>query len=276
MKNPSQLKLLVNYLSQVEDTVSATNKKVEKDTRATISDVVALCLLHIKKNSNFTFSLLPKKAQEELRDLLSDYRKKVYDDIYSGSVKSYQLSNKLQKELFDMDFSRDAQDIDDYINKSYDNKTLKDRIATTTNNMTKEWEAFLAVALLSGGKKEQDIVNDIWVARKAPFAYLPLPKTTDLKTVWLAKEFHPGKGFAKSGLSQLNKMIEMAIIGMYHEGNYKAWKSMGAIGFRTMVTSSNPCSVCVDSMKVVHKDNPLPWHIRCKCISYPVMENSNK
>lgn len=278
MKQPTkeQLKLLVNYLSQAEDTVYETNRKVDKDTHATISDVVALCLLYIKKSNNFTFSSLPEKAQTKLMQLLSDYRKSIYDNIYWGSVKAYQLSSLLQKELGYVVQDTDVEEVDKYINQSYDNRTLKDRISITTSNMASEWEEFLAVSLLSGGKKVQDIVNDIWVNKKAPFAALPMTGSTDLKSVRLAKEFHPGKGFSKSGLSQLKKMSEMAVIGMYHEGNYLEWGKMGAVGYRTRVTSTNPCSVCVDSEKVVHKDNPLPYHPNCKCIAYMVFKENDK
>ena len=87
-----------------------------------------------------------------------------------------------------------------------------------------------------------------------------------------SKQKHYGRGYATNGISQLYVIEQQMILGIFNEANYNSWKNIPNFkGWRTAVTSKNPCQFCIDEQYRIHTDRPkLPFHAHCLCILYPV------
>lgn len=270
-----QQKLFIEYLVEAESIVTDNNKKVSKEAKDTAKDIIAICLLYGINISDFKYSKLPEKAKVELRAKLSDLRQSLFDTILDSSDQtkavSRLLNNALQLGGNDLDF-----DTKEYIERDISDKTIHHRINEQVNRFSFEIEAYIAIGIVAKLKAEK-ILDSIWNNRNAPFASQIVSdamKAGGFSAVRLAKEYHPNRGFSSSAVKQLERIGEMTIMGVYHKYNSLFWGTLGKnVKYRTVVTSNNPCAVCIDSMRVVHDYNPLPYHCNCKCYAIPQFSN---
>lgn len=266
-----QQKLFIEYLIEAESIVADNNKKVSKEAKDTAKDIIAICLLYGINISDFKYSKLPEKTKVELRAKLSDLRQSLFDTILDSSERTKSVSRSLNNAL-ELGYNELDFDTKEYIERDIADKTIHQRINEQVNRFSFEIEAYIAIGIISKLKAEK-ILDSIWNNRNAPFASRIVSdamKAGGFSAVRLAKEYHPNRGFSSSALRQLERIGEMTIMGVYGKYNELFWTGLNKnVKFRTLTTSSNPCAICVDSQKVLHDYNPIPYHPRCQCVCYP-------
>lgn len=268
----SDINILIDYLSEAENIVAQNNKQINKESKQTALDIIALCILYGINIKDFKYSKLPEKAKKELRAKLGDLRNLVFNSILASSESTKTVSRSLNEALQlgenNMDF-----DTKEYIEREIADKTIHQRINDQVNRFSFEIEAYIAIGI-AAKLNDSKILDNIWNNRKAPFASGMVSNAMDkgaFSAVRLAKQYHPRRGFSNSAIKQMERIGEMSILGTYHEYNKTFWNSIGpGVKYKTIITSSNPCSICIDSQYVIHDDNQLPFHPNCQCIIFPI------
>lgn len=243
-------------------------KKETKDKAKKLSKDIIFSFMLTNSKSYKSINDLPKKQKDKILSLAENFRNEIYDDIYKYIKKSIDISIALNDDLGWEYVSLTDNGIKEYMERVYGDKTTKQRININTNRFIKVVETYLISEILSTSLKNTDkIVDDIqrkiWNNISSPYTVSFIPKD---------KIRHYGRGYATNGLSQLYVVEQQMILGMFNESNYNSWKRLPNFkGWRTIVTSRNPCQYCIDEQYITHINKPrLPFHAHCLCILYPI------
>lgn len=270
----AEQKLFIEYLLEAEDIVSLANKQINDESKRAAKDIIALCLLYGINIKDFKYDKLPEKAKEQLRAILSDLRQSVFSAILLSSESTKDVSRGLNEAVGhgDNDLELNTKD---YIERDIAGKTIHNRINEQVNRLSREFEAYIAIGI-AGKLSEGKILDSIWNNRKTPFVSRTVSdamKTGGFSAVRLSREYHPRAGFSTSALKQLERIGEMTIMQTYHHYNEMYWDTLGKnVKYKTQILSGNPCQICIDSQYVLHDYNPLPWHVNCKCVCFPLIK----
>lgn len=239
---------LEKYLKRAEAVTDSVQKKINKGAKDLSTDILALLLLYGKEN----FRDLPQSVRDKVNAKMANFRETVYGYIKDGENSAINVAKDLNKKLSIEDST---------LEYSQDDDGLKRRIATNTHYLGKEILAVAALAIAMGWKKGKAIetfaknLNKIY---RIPNIKIEAP--------------HRGRGYSTSAITQLGKSSRMAVLEAYHGYNGMLWASMGKGYFVTQTTSFAPCSYCVDAMSRRWVENPLPYHVHCRCVCWFVKE----
>lgn len=267
MINKEETSKIADYYFQVKRLAngikSSTRERAEKFSK----DLLAVFLLAGTKSFT-SISKLPDKQKEKVLEITNKFREDIYNDIYQYVLKSNELSRDLNDDLGWEYISMTDNGIKEYMERTYGGETTKQRININTNRFRTVVEVYLANTLLSSKTNNIEKITDevqkkIWNNISSPYNVSFIPPN---------KQRHYGRGYATNGISQLYVIEQQMILGIFNEANYNSWKNMPNFkGWRTAVTSKNPCQFCIDEQYRIHTDRPkLPFHAHCLCILYPV------
>lgn len=248
---------------------SQTKKRAEKLTKDILA---ALTLLDIKRFESI--SKLPDKSKEKVSELIKEFKDDIYSNLFNYVKASLDLSKQLNDDLGWEYISLSDNGVREYMERTFGDKTAKERININTNRLKMVVETYLLAEVLKGAiRSAQEVTNtvqkNIWNNISSPYTVPAIAKS-----VPASKIHHFGRGYATNGISQIYIVEQQMILGIFNEANYNSWKQLpGFKGWRTVVTSSNPCQFCIDESKFIHTILPqLPFHAHCLCIVIPVFD----
>lgn len=302
-------KQFYDYFSQTEDLTVSCKRKVAKFVKELTKEVVKIAVKQAVKvgklgrdeinAGKFKISMLPDAEKEKVRSKINDFKEKVFAETFASCKEARDLSIsantkagiiEFDKQAFQANFMGDWGDdtielLDDngiyeFMNRDDYGKTFKERLNINTNRYLKVVDAFLLIGLSKSNVRDSienitdRIINSINDNRKAP--YKSSLYTNAVKDRILSGDImpHPGTGFSVNGLTQIDKVIQMMILGTFDESNYTIWEQSGLfLGWQSVVTSRNPCQFCIDQQFKIMKTRPVErWHTNCMCIFLPVFK----
>lgn len=302
-------KELYDYFSKTEDLTVSCKRKVTKFVKELTNEVVKTAVKQAVKVDKlgrdtinvgtFKLSMLPDAEKEKVRSKINDFKEKVFAETFAYCKQARDLSIYANAGFGIIDYDKDSFDthfmgewgndkiklLDDngiyeFMTRDDYGKTFKQRLNINTNRYLKVVDAFLIIGLSKSSNNESvetisnRVINSITDNRKAP--YRSLLYTNAVKDGILSGDImpHPGTGFSTTGLDQIDKVIQMMILGVFDESNYTIWQQSGLfLGWQSVVTSRNPCQFCIDQQFKIMKTKPVErWHTNCMCIFLPVFK----
>lgn len=267
MINKEETSKIAGYYFQVKRLANGIKSSTKERAEKFSKDLLAVFLLAGVKSFK-SISKLPDSQKEKVLELTKKFREDIYNDIYQYVLESNKLSLELNDDLGWEYISMTDNGIKEYMERTYGGETTKQRINTNTNRFRAVVEVYLANTLLSIKTNNIEKITDevqkkIWNNISSPYNVSFIPPS---------KQKHYGRGYATNGISQLYVIEQQMILGIFNEANYNSWKNIPNFkGWRTAVTSKNPCQFCIDEQYRIHTDRPkLPFHAHCLCILYPV------
>jgi hypothetical protein len=238
-------------LNRIEDELKAVrgaSSLIEEATRK----IITISKKYKINPKNFRFSA-NKELKEEVDKVIKQLKYAIYDLIVGISV---------------YEFDKDNEDMLAFLNSTYFNKTLKERLGIYTNRLKFEIEAAIAAGLFLNNGIEK-ILKGITTHIKAPYTNPDIISSfgkglsaTRINT----KGISYGVGHSNSSFNALERLIRNTVASSRMWWMGENAKKSGATGFFSFRGSSYPCAYC-DSMVGYHpiEEYQYIWHPNCRC-----------
>jgi hypothetical protein len=166
-----------------------------------------------------------------------------------------------------------------YIGRDISGSNFYGRLDNHTDTFKKVTEGIIAAGLLIGASKSKTFAGYKQYLRNPflnPIFKDAVKMNAGRAEVLLNKGLHIGVGVSNSPFNAINTLGRYTIGDAWMYDGYLEMDAQGAIGYRTMRTSSYPCEDCDEAARYTHSLSEgmiLPLHVNCRCIAVPVFRN---
>ena len=239
--------------------------------------------------------------QNNLETLIDEYAYKLVDIAYSSNVPpnlfTFDYNKKINKAVDDLILEMEqliisiTETLAVATHKDNKNKILArigsdisgdnfyGRLDNHTDTFKKVTEGIIAAGLLIGASKSKTFAGYKQYLRNPflnPIFKDAVKMNVGRAEVLLNKGLHIGVGVSNSPFNAINTLGRYTIGDAWMYDGYLEMDAQGAIGYRTMRTSSYPCEDCDEAARYTHSLSEgmiLPLHVNCRCIAVPVFRN---
>lgn len=256
-------------IDEIIEIIAETTPKVEKTWKEYVSAIIALAIAS-GATSKFTFAsnkTLDDTVNKKLVEL-SDEIKRILDGYIRNAT--------------NVVINISPEDVDaaiEYVNRTYDDKNIVDRLDSYHSELKYIIEAYIAAGVAEGLSAIEIMQEYISYKDKpltSPIIRKAMTHNIDFKTpLILSMGFSLGFGHYSSTLANYKRLSAYSIAEAYNYGSLLTMRrDSKVVGYRTFRNSSYDCAICDELTKYVHPLTSLvvPAHPRCICGIYPVMQ----
>ena len=245
-------------IREMEKTLS----DVQREVKATIKELVALCENFRGMGKAFTFASSGTDAQ--VNALLLE------------------LSNRIQEDFDDrIQFAIEESEDDDndgilaYVGREYNGMTSQERIDGHVSRLKYLVEGFIAIGFSSGFSATK-IRTQLYILTSNPDAmgyFADARKAGGFKASYITDgDLNSRKGWQRDIIKSISGVGATMIADAFHYGCIDRYKRSGAIGYGVQRNSTYDCPDCDDVCAVIHPFSEIvvPVHPNCCCSTFPV------
>ncbi len=239
-------------------------------------------LIRYKVNSNSKVWFKNQKVRREVDEVLTKYRKLIFNQISETVKQSWDLSNKSNDNLvnayvkgltipnIEKLYQSNLGSLKAFLKRQDNGIDLSNRVWRITNTTRSQIEYFLAEGL-SSGRSAVQLSKDLKRYLKHPdkrFRRIKDKQTGKLKLSEPSKNFKPGRGIFKSSFKNALRLARNEISIAYRTADYERRKQLPFVtGISVNLSSAHPRYDICDELVGDYPKNFVftGWHPNCLC-----------
>lgn len=270
MNEKELIALAKEQLERVVDVQVLADSDIKRIIKKYFTEILMVSLAYDNLGKSFKFSL-SKELQEKVDNLIEQMRSEIFNVILQRCID--------MSELFDeyYDYEEKEENIISFLLGDINGETLPDRIIEYTDNITKEFETYIAIGIgsdLSTAKISTEYISNIKHPYKSDLFKEAIMDSGYEADRIKSKGISFGAGKVVAAYYGLKRLEQDTIFKSYNNTLFSLWRNdSNIIGWFTLRGSNFDCpKLCDPMVRVFHpiSETYFGWHTGCVCIPIPV------
>lgn len=273
MNHPDRIAFAKEQLSRVVDRQVLADSDIKRIIRKYFTEIIVASLAYKKLGKSFRFST-NKKLMNDVDKILEKMKEEIYNIILQRCIE--------MSEVFEdyYNYEEDEENIIAFIDGDIEGENLYGRITEYTNNISKEFETYIAIGI-GNNKSSAQISSDYLSNIKEPYKsnqFIEAISDGKYQAERIkSKGISFGVGQVVAAYYGLKRLEQDTIFKSYNNTLFSLWRNdPNIIGWYTVRGSNYPCpKYCEPMVGVFHPIDEIysGWHTSCVCMPIPVYKS---